>query len=355
MPFGLDLPFNNMLSHIPYFVSGVLSIIIVTHTDYNLRLQSEAEGNPAAPNLRFFYALSWCLVLEGFGSSCYHLCPTSYQFQFDSAMMFVIATLSTVCLLDGSDSEDRLFTPVVLMLLITVPMWTISFVGTWFDFVVPVSAQGAISYNIYCASVLVWFVFILLKESGPQMQGTHCSRAKLSQERLYQENDLLAWSPLKVQHVFPNLEQSNSWCSGGSKALAVTRTLTWILVAVMLYFPTLRINSGGMSNVLLFLSLLVMVFAIGRQMVKRDRSRRDTLSLDDAVRWLSKFGLLFLFLLTSFVALHFFNTTMTDVLASVSCLQVAQPLSESRWYCSSAQPQSFPAMMSPNVSLQCRH
>ena len=123
----------------------------------------------------------------------------------------------------------------------------------------------------------------------------------------------------------------------------------------MLYFPTLRINSGGMSNVLLFLSLLVMVFAIGRQMVKRDRSRRDTLSLDDAVRWLSKFGLLFLFLLTSFVALHFFNTTMTDVLASVSCLQLAQPLSESRWYCSSAQPQSFPAMMSPKVSLQCRH
>ena len=218
MPFGLDLPFNNMLSHIPYFVSGVLSIIIVTHTDYNLRLQSEAEGNPAAPNLRFFYALSWCLVLEGFGSSCYHLCPTSYQFQFDSAMMFVIATLSTVCLLDGSDSEDRLFTPVVLMLLITVPMWTISFVGTWFDFVVPVSAQGAISYNIYCASVLVWFVFILLKESGPQMQGTHCSRAKLSQERLYQANDLLAWSPLKVQHVFPNLEQSNSWCRGGEQS-----------------------------------------------------------------------------------------------------------------------------------------
>ena len=185
VPFGLDLPFNNMISHIPYFVSGVLAIIIVTHTDYNLTLQSETEGEPRPPNLRFFYALSWCLVLEGFGSSCYHLCPTSYQFQFDSAMMFVIASLSTVCLLDnsdkdgqrcqanddqGSDTSDHLFTPVVLVLLITLPMWTISFMGTWFDFVVPVSAQGATSYNVYCAGVLIWFVFILLKEAWPQPQ-----------------------------------------------------------------------------------------------------------------------------------------------------------------------------------------
>ena len=183
VPFGLDLPFNNMLSHIPYFVTGVLSIIIVTHTDYNLTLQAETEGEPRPPDLRFFYALSWCLVLEGFGSTCYHVCPTSYLFQFDSAMMFVIAVLSTVCLLDGSDEEqgdrasthepsmrasERFFTPVVLMLLITVPMWTISFVGTWFDFVVPESVQDAISYNLYCAAVLFWFLFILLKEAWQQ-------------------------------------------------------------------------------------------------------------------------------------------------------------------------------------------
>ncbi|CAE7504039.1 SIDT1 [Symbiodinium sp. CCMP2592] len=303
VPFGLDLPFNNMLSHIPYFVTGVLSIIIVTHTDYNLTLQAETEGEPRPPDLRFFYALSWCLVLEGFGSTCYHVCPTSYLFQFDSAMMFVIAVLSTVCLLDGSDEEqgqqgdpastqepsmrasERFFTPVVLMLLITVPMWTISFVGTWFDFVVPDSVQGAISYNLYCAAVLLWFLFILLK----------------------------------VQHAFPDYGETGSVsCCGRSKALAVTRVLTWGLVAVMLFLPAARIQFGGMSNVLLFLSLLVMVLVIGRQMLKRDRSRRDSLSLDDAVRWLSKFGLLFLFLLTSFVALHFFNTTMTDVLVSAA-------------------------------------
>ena len=86
----------------------------------------------------------------------------------------------------------------------------------------------------------------------------------------------------------------------------------------MLFLPAARIQFGGMSNVLLFLSMLVMVFVIGRQMLKRDRSRRGSISLDDSVRWLSKFGLLFLFLLTSFVALHFFNTTMTDVLVSAA-------------------------------------
>ncbi|CAE7941049.1 SIDT1 [Symbiodinium sp. KB8] len=301
VPFGLDLPFNNMLSHIPYFVTGVLSVIIVAHTDYNLTIQAEADGEPKPPDLRFFYALSWCLVLEGFGSTCYHVCPTSYLFQFDSAMMFVIAVLSTVCLLDGSDEEqrdpvsmqsmpsmrasERFFTPVVLMLLITVPMWTISFVGTWFDFVVPESVHGAISYNLYCAAVLLWFLFILLK----------------------------------VQHAFPDYRESgSSSCCGRSKALAVTRVLTWGLVAVMLFLPAARIQFGGMSNVLLFLSMLVMVFVIGRQMLKRDRSRRGSISLDDSVRWLSKFGLLFLFLLTSFVALHFFNTTMTDVLVSAA-------------------------------------
>ena len=213
VPFGLDLPFNNMLSHIPYLISGILSIIIVTHTDYNLTLQSEIEGEPRPPDLRLFYALSWCLLLEGFGSSCYHLCPTSYQFQFDSAMMFVIALLSTVCLLDGDESTESdqgsgsigssrvdrmdsgryssnasksLFTPVVLMLLITVPMWTISFVGTWFDFVVPVSAQGALSYNVYCAAVLLWFVFILLKEPWalPRYPAFLCMISRASQRLL---------------------------------------------------------------------------------------------------------------------------------------------------------------------------
>ena len=49
------------------------------------------------------YAFAWALLFEGLFSLLYHLCPSRYTFQFDSAFMFVIAGLSVLMLCNGRE------------------------------------------------------------------------------------------------------------------------------------------------------------------------------------------------------------------------------------------------------------
>ena len=52
------------------------------------------------------YAFAWALLFEGLFSLLYHLCPSRYTFQFDSAFMFVIAGLTVVLLYNGMELSD---------------------------------------------------------------------------------------------------------------------------------------------------------------------------------------------------------------------------------------------------------
>ncbi len=47
------------------------------------------------------YAFAWALLFEGLFSLLYHLCPSRYTFQFDSAFMFVIAGLTVLLVYNG--------------------------------------------------------------------------------------------------------------------------------------------------------------------------------------------------------------------------------------------------------------
>ena len=52
------------------------------------------------------YAFAWALFFEGLFSLIYHLCPSRYTFQFDSAFMFVIAGLTVLLLYNGMGLSD---------------------------------------------------------------------------------------------------------------------------------------------------------------------------------------------------------------------------------------------------------
>ncbi len=60
-------------------------------------VQDETEGDtpettlglPRTPGL--FYGAGVALIMEGVFSSCYHICPTLTNFQFDVAFMYMIA------------------------------------------------------------------------------------------------------------------------------------------------------------------------------------------------------------------------------------------------------------------------
>ena len=49
------------------------------------------------------YSFAWALLFEGLFSLLYHLCPSRYTFQFDSAFMFVIAGLTVLLAYNGME------------------------------------------------------------------------------------------------------------------------------------------------------------------------------------------------------------------------------------------------------------
>jgi len=52
------------------------------------------------------YAFAWALFFEGMFSLLYHLCPSRYTFQFDSAFMFVMAGLTVLLVYNGMELSD---------------------------------------------------------------------------------------------------------------------------------------------------------------------------------------------------------------------------------------------------------
>ena len=112
-----DIPFNLMISNLPYIVHGLILVVwvLMVETKVNFRCKScRTILNAAVIKKRysFFiaYAFSWALVFQGLFSALYHLCPNRLTFQFDSAFMFVIAGLTLLLLYNGID-QSRCLSP----------------------------------------------------------------------------------------------------------------------------------------------------------------------------------------------------------------------------------------------------
>ena len=112
-----DIPFNLMISNLPYIVHGLILVVwvLMVETKVNLRCKSGRTILNAAEikkRYSFFiaYALSWALVFQGLFSALYHLCPNRLTFQFDSAFMLVIAGLTLLLLYNGID-QSRCLSP----------------------------------------------------------------------------------------------------------------------------------------------------------------------------------------------------------------------------------------------------
>jgi len=220
VPFLVDLPINNMLSHIPYFVCGVVVLRYVLHVDHVMSKESTVPPT----SLRIFYGLGMALVLEGVGSMCYHMCPMQVMFQFDTAMMFTIALLSTISLIDADPEAAGALPPAALMVALVLPMWVANGVGVLFDTRVFTSLVG---YCIYASAVLLWCLLVL-------------------------------WD---ARRIFPGAQKSRGLC--------VLRAIVAFVLIVFLAAPgDLRKQLGGTPDTLLFLSIAVTAIVCLRQLVR---------------------------------------------------------------------------------------
>jgi hypothetical protein len=79
--------FNSVISNIFYVIYGLIFILIVK---YNNRIRTDGITYYGENNNRaLYYSLGVALILEGFCSSIYHICPSKLNFQFDTTFMFI--------------------------------------------------------------------------------------------------------------------------------------------------------------------------------------------------------------------------------------------------------------------------
>jgi hypothetical protein len=96
-PLGALSTFNAVWSNVGYFMLGFFFIVIVAIQQhrYNKRLeQLESQSCVGLPQFfGIYYAMGVALMMEGFMSAFYHICPSDNNFQFDTAFMFIIGGL----------------------------------------------------------------------------------------------------------------------------------------------------------------------------------------------------------------------------------------------------------------------
>ena len=148
----LDIPYNLMLSNVAYVVHGLILVINVLCMESELlarceKLANQEDGNnskekqpeqPEAWKKKFTftigYAFGWALTFEGLFSALYHLCPSKLTFQFDTAFMFIIASLIVVLLYNGIGRQEPGSTNQVeaanLFLYFLVPLFIFNYLGT---------------------------------------------------------------------------------------------------------------------------------------------------------------------------------------------------------------------------------
>ena len=108
-----DIPFNLMISNLTYIVHGlILSVwVLMLETKVNLRCKSGRDAEEARATEKKYcfsiaYAIPCALVYQGLFSALYHLCPSVFTFQFDSAFMLIIAGLTVVLLYNGFEKNS---------------------------------------------------------------------------------------------------------------------------------------------------------------------------------------------------------------------------------------------------------
>ncbi|CAG9819072.1 unnamed protein product [Phaedon cochleariae] len=85
--------FNHIYSNIGYVMFGIIYIFVVLDRHRLVKLRKE-KGIPVHYGL--FHAMGVALIIEGLLSSCYHICPSQSNYQFDTSFMYVMAVLSMI-------------------------------------------------------------------------------------------------------------------------------------------------------------------------------------------------------------------------------------------------------------------
>ena len=140
----------------------------INPTDGLQTLSAEAMMNKFSFSIP--YAFAWALCFEGMYSALYHLCPSKLAFQFDTAFMFVMASLIVMLMYNGIEATPcteavhakRRVGAANFFLFFLVPLFVLNYFGTMYH-----SEAGltkVIPFSVcLCLWMLIMAVWVLYK------------------------------------------------------------------------------------------------------------------------------------------------------------------------------------------------
>eukprot|EP00931_Biecheleriopsis_adriatica_P035483 TRINITY_DN20421_c0_g1_i8.p1 TRINITY_DN20421_c0_g1~~TRINITY_DN20421_c0_g1_i8.p1 ORF type:complete len:825 (+),score=115.26 TRINITY_DN20421_c0_g1_i8:222-2477(+) len=238
---GVEMPVNNMISHIGYFLAGLhifaQSLYAKAHCDGYIK--NEASAAEQRINLSPFFAVAYSFCAEGIGSMCYHLCPAIDTFQFDTCFMIPIAHMCTITLIDWNQLSrvEQARSALKYFLFILVPIWLFNFIGTWFDTNL---WQQLLASEPYWTYYILWITAIII------------------------------WMLVSVTAALDRcFEEDKKW------DIILRRGLKGYIFVILALssWPTARADIGGTANTFLTLSILVMAVVNLRHIWKLEFKR----------------------------------------------------------------------------------
>ena len=160
---GHDIPFNLMISNLTYMVHGLILTVWVLMLESKVNLAVKATAIKERYCFSIGYAYSWAFVFQGLFSALYHLCPSRFTFQFDSAFMFIIAGLTVLLLYNGIEqnrcpSSGNAKHPVGasnFFLFFIVPLFTFNYFGVLFN---SDSGLNKVMQGFFFAFLIIWWL-----------------------------------------------------------------------------------------------------------------------------------------------------------------------------------------------------
>ena len=118
-----------------------------------------AEANKKKFSFSIPYAFAWALCFEGMYSALYHLCPSKLAFQFDTAFMFVMASLIVMLMYNGIEATPcteavhakRRVGAANFFLFLLVPLFVFNYFGTIYH-----TEAGLTETNSFSLCLLLW-------------------------------------------------------------------------------------------------------------------------------------------------------------------------------------------------------
>lgn len=154
-PLGQIKSFNNVLSNIFYIFLGITFILIVKF--FNPCVDN-MKGLHKDPSL--YYAVGVALILEGFCSAVYHICPSKLNFQFDTTFMFIGSLLMFIALYQKRHQDkipNAFKTYVFMWLIIIVNALALADFNKGVEIICWIIADILIFYTLVLASINIYY------------------------------------------------------------------------------------------------------------------------------------------------------------------------------------------------------